>query len=198
MTHSTKTAIMAIALVTSTTAFAATPDRSGQEVVEQVCAACHATGKDGAPKVGDMTAWLQRAAKGLAEMNTNAIRGYRGMPAHGGSGGVSDVEISRAIFYMMSGRESNVAKPFSSPVSRSGKEIVAAKCIECHGTGAHGAPKIGVMADWTPRLKTGIDAMVANAIRGHNQSMPARGGMPNLSDAEIKLASEYMLSKQGK
>ena len=55
--------LLAIALTAST---AVAADRSGKEVVDTVCAACHATGKDGAPKIGDQAAWAQRAAKGLA------------------------------------------------------------------------------------------------------------------------------------
>ena len=39
--------------------------RSGKEVVEAVCAACHATGVNGAPKIGDKKAWSQRASQGL-------------------------------------------------------------------------------------------------------------------------------------
>ncbi|GAB4404053.1 MAG: hypothetical protein OHK0048_23410 [Rhodoferax sp.] len=40
-------------------------EKSGREVVEQVCAACHASGKDGAPKIGDVAAWTQHGKKGL-------------------------------------------------------------------------------------------------------------------------------------
>ncbi len=191
------TAVVAASVIASTVAIAAAPERQGKEVVEQVCAECHATGKDGAPKIGDKDAWLQRAKKGLAATNTNAIRGFRKMPAHGGDSAISDMEISRAIFFMMSGQEGNFKQSLSAPVARSGKEIVAAKCSDCHSTGKEGAPRIGHVSDWTPRLKDGIDAMVANAIHGHNQKMPARGGMPNLSDAEVKLAVEYMSTKQG-
>ena len=37
--------------------------RSGQQVVEAVCAACHATGANGAPRIGDESAWQARAAQ---------------------------------------------------------------------------------------------------------------------------------------
>ena len=36
-------------------------ERSGKEVVDSVCAACHATGAQGAPKIGDQDAWHSRA-----------------------------------------------------------------------------------------------------------------------------------------
>ena len=34
--------------------------RTGEEVVRQACAACHATGLLGAPKIHDKTAWQQQ------------------------------------------------------------------------------------------------------------------------------------------
>ena len=42
--------------------------RSGMEVVDTVCAACHATGKNGAPKIGDQQAWAGRTAQGLTAL----------------------------------------------------------------------------------------------------------------------------------
>ncbi|MGE5825070.1 MAG: c-type cytochrome, partial [Bacteroidota bacterium] len=71
--------------------------RSGKEVVDEVCAACHASGANGAPKIGDEKAWKDRAAQGLTSLTRHAIQGIRKMPAHGGNPGVSDFEIELAI-----------------------------------------------------------------------------------------------------
>ncbi len=76
-------------------------DRNGKEVVDAVCSACHATGKDGAPRIGDETAWSGRASQGLTALTQHAIQGIRQMPAHGGNPGVTDFEIERAISYMV-------------------------------------------------------------------------------------------------
>ena len=76
-------------------------ERQGKEVVDAVCAACHASGKDKAPRIGDAKAWAERASQGLTALTAHALTGIRDMPAHGGNSGVSDIEIERAITYMV-------------------------------------------------------------------------------------------------
>ena len=73
---------------------------------------------------------------------------------------------------------------------------VEKRCTECHAEGKSGAPKLGDMNDWKPRLKNGVAPLVKSAINGHN-AMPARGGLANLSDAEMKSAVEFMIGKTG-
>lgn len=76
---------------------------------------------------------------------------------------------------------------------RSGKQVVDAQCSKCHAKGLHGAPKIGDKAAWTPRMKQGIDALVASAIHGHG-GMPARGDKADLTDGEVKAAILHMFN----
>jgi len=66
-------------------------------------------------------------------------------------------------------------------------------CWACHNTGAAGAPKVGVPADWTPRLEKGFDTVVANAIAGLNGVMPAKGLCFTCSDDDIRALVQYML-----
>ena len=172
-------------------------ERTGKEVVDTSCAACHATGKDGAPKIGDQAAWSQRASKGLDKLTANAITGVRNMPAHGGQAALSDLEMSRAVGYMVSGgNAADTNKAYSSPNTRSGEQVVKERCQQCHAEGKNGSPKLGDMAAWKPRLTKGVDPLVKSAIGGH-KGMPARGGMANLSDAEMKAAVEYMVGLTG-
>ena len=74
---------------------------------------------------------------------------------------------------------------------RSGKAVYEAQCQKCHATGADGAPKIDDRAAWAPRLKQGLNATVRSAARGHGK-MPARGGLADLSDGELRAAILYM------
>jgi cytochrome c5 len=172
-------------------------DRTGKEVVDTTCASCHISGKDGAPKIGDQAAWSQRAAKGLDKLTANAITGVRNMPAHGGQAALSDLEMSRAVGYMVSGgNAADTNKAYSSPNTRSGEQVVKERCQECHAEGKNGSPKLGDMNAWKPRLTKGVDPLVKSAIGGH-KGMPARGGMANLSDAEMKAAVEYMVGLTG-
>lgn len=198
---STKTArgacLLPFLAITLSTPPALAADRTGKEVVETVCAACHVSGKDGAPKIGDQAAWAQRASKGLDKLTQNAIIGVRNMPAHGGQAALNDLEMTRAVAYMVSGgNATDTNKPFKPAKSRTGEQVVQEHCQQCHASGKQGAPKLGDMNDWKPRLKNGVDQLVKSAIGGHN-SMPARGGLANLSDDEMKAAVEFMVSKTG-
>jgi cytochrome c5 len=174
-------------------------DRSGKEVVEAVCAGCHATGAQGAPKIGDVQAWSKRASQGLTALTEHAIKGIRQMPAHGGNPNVTDFEIERAVTYMVNQSGGSWAEPIdkSAPrAERTGEQVVQAQCARCHRTGEGGAPKIGDRAAWTPRLQQGINVAVRSAISGHG-GMPARGGLADLTDAEIRSAVVYMFNPAG-
>lgn len=74
---------------------------------------------------------------------------------------------------------------------RSGEQIVKQQCIKCHGTGVSGAPKIDDRAAWSKRMGQGLQATVASAIKGHGK-MPARGGVADLNDTELRAAILYM------
>ena len=172
-------------------------ERSGKEVVDAACAACHATGTNGAPKIGDNNAWSKRAARGLSSLTQSALKGLRKMPAHGGNAAVTDLEISRAIAYMVNQSGGHWTEPISKkspPKERSGAQIVQAQCVKCHQNGDGGAPKIGDRPAWIARASQGLDAVVRSAIKGHG-GMPARGGMPDLSDGEMRKATIYMLNQ---
>ena len=170
-------------------------EREGKEVVDAVCGACHATGKEDAPRIGDAKAWAARASQGLTALTDHAIKGIRKMPAHGGSPGVSDVEIQRAIVYMVNQSGGNWVEPLAAApgAPRTSETIVQAQCAKCHQAGRDGAPKIGDRPEWTPRLAKGLDRLVASAVHGHGP-MPARGGMPELSEQEIRGAILYMFN----
>ena len=171
-------------------------ERSGKEVVESVCASCHAAGAQGAPKIGDRKAWSKRAAQGLTGLTQHALQGIRKMPAHGGSPDLSDLEIARAVAHMVNRSGGRWVEPASLrdlAAERSGAQVVKAQCAKCHQEGVGGAPRIGDRSAWTPRLKDGLDNAVRIAIRGHG-GMPARGGEADLTDAEVRSAVLYMIN----
>lgn len=171
-------------------------ERSGKEVVGAVCAKCHATGANGAPKIGDRKAWTPLASRGLSSLSESALKGIRNMPAHGGDAALSDIEIERAITYMVNQSGGKWAPPVSGStpaVERRGEQIVKAQCGKCHQTGVSGAPKIGDQNAWIPRLKRGVDYLVRSAINGHGP-MPPRGGIADLTDSELRGAIIYMFN----
>jgi cytochrome c5 len=169
-------------------------EHSGKEVVDTVCAKCHAAGVNGAPKIGDKKAWGQRAQRGLSGLTQNALKGIRQMPPHGADSNLTDLEIKRAITYMVNQSGGNWTEPVSKkspPAERTGAEIVKVQCMKCHEAGKGGAPKIGDRDAWIPRLKDGLDSAVRSATKGHG-GMPARGGMADLTDSELRNAIIYL------
>ena len=74
-----------------------------------------------------------------------------------------------------------------------GKKTFDTVCTACHGTGVLGAPKFGDKAAWAPRIAQGKDKLYQSALHGKN-AMPAKGGNPSLSDADVKAAVDYMVS----
>jgi cytochrome c5 len=73
--------------------------RTGEQVFQGVCSACHATGAAGAPKVADAAAWAPRIKQGYETLLNAALKGKGAMPAQGG-GDYADVEVARAMVYM--------------------------------------------------------------------------------------------------
>src|SRR5690606_10545124 len=74
--------------------------KTGQQVYESTCTACHAAGVAGAPKLGDADAWAPFIKTGYEEMVKNAIHGVGAMPPKGGNPSLSDFEIERAVVYI--------------------------------------------------------------------------------------------------
>jgi cytochrome c5 len=171
-------------------------ERGGKEVVETVCAVCHRTGVNGAPKIGDRKAWAKLASQSLTSLTEAALKGVRRMPPHGGNPDLTDTEIERAITYMVNQSGGDWIEPVNKlafAAQRGGGEVVQAYCAKCHQTGAMGAPGIGDRAAWIPRLKQGFEFLVRSAIKGHGP-MPSRGDVANLTDAEIRAAIAYMIN----
>jgi cytochrome c5 len=172
-------------------------ERSGKEVVEGTCAACHARGEKGAPRIGDKQAWSKRAQKGLSGLTATALKGIRQMPPHGANMTLTDTEIRRAITYMVNQSGGKWVEPISRTApagERTGEQVVQARCAKCHETGVGGAPRIGDRDAWIPRVKQGLDVVVRSAINGHG-AMPPRGSMADLTDSEVRDAVIYMFSK---
>jgi cytochrome c5 len=78
----------------------------------------------------------------------------------------------------------------------SGKAVYDQSCAACHTTGAAGAPKIGVKEEWESRYAQGLDTLVDHAVKGI-RAMPAKGGNPALTEANIRDSIIYLLDETG-
>ncbi|HEY8053668.1 MAG TPA: c-type cytochrome [Steroidobacteraceae bacterium] len=76
---------------------------SGEQVVAQVCSACHGSGVLGAPKIGDKAAWGGRlkADGGVDGLLASASKGKGSMPPRGGNPDLSNDELKAAIQQML-------------------------------------------------------------------------------------------------
>ena len=74
---------------------------TGEQAFTKVCAACHSTGVNGAPKMGDHAAWGPRIAQGKETLYKDAIGGKGNMPPKGGTNW-PDATIRVTVDYMVS------------------------------------------------------------------------------------------------
>lgn len=77
----------------------------GKSVYNSVCKTCHGPGIMGAPKFGDKAQWAERSSKGIAVLEQNAIKGFKGkkgtMPPKGGKASLTDDEVKAAVAYLL-------------------------------------------------------------------------------------------------
>ena len=81
-----------------------------------------------------------------------------------------------------------------------GKAVYDVSCTTCHKTGLMGAPKLGDKVAWAPRIAQGEAMLVSKSIKGFTGKkgiMPAKGGNPKLTDAQVGNAVAYLV-QQGK
>lgn len=92
-----------------------------------------------------------------------------------------------------------VSAPEAAAAALTGPQVYNAVCIACHGgRGVGGAPALGDVEAWAPRLAQGADTLNDHAVHGFSSSaglMPAKGGRLDLSDQEIIWAVEYMVEQ---
>ncbi len=84
----------------SAAATAGGKERSGEDVYNHFCFACHATGVSGAPKKGNPADWKPRLAQGEDVLLKAAIHGLNAMPPKGTCMNCSDAELKATIEYM--------------------------------------------------------------------------------------------------
>lgn len=95
--------------------------KTGEQVFQAVCTACHTAGVAGAPKVGDNAAWAPFIQSGFDAMMNVALHGKGGMPAKGGNPTLSDFEVARAVVYMANKSGGSLPEP-AAPAEEGAKK----------------------------------------------------------------------------
>lgn len=185
-------------------------EKSGQEVYDAACVACHGSGALGAPRFENKADWGSRLGQGYDTLIKHAIEGIRNMPPRGGNADLKDTEIARAVAYMANSAGADFKAPEAAapeasapavvaaakPDPAAGKKIYQNVCAMCHAAGIAGAPKAGDKAAWADRIAQGYPTLYDHALNGI-RGMPAKGGNPSLSDADLANAVGYLYTEAG-
>ena len=99
--------------------------KTGEQVYQAQCTACHAAGVANAPKLGDAEAWGARIKTGYEALLASALKGKGAMGAQGG-GDFSDLEIGRAVVFMTGKAGAKFEEPKLAAASASSAEVTAA------------------------------------------------------------------------
>lgn len=95
-------ALIAVAMAMAGTGLQAS-DRleDGKRNYEAICASCHETGVEGAPKVGRAKDWTDRSRLWEAVLMEHAENGYIRMPARGNADYATEYDVKTAAEYML-------------------------------------------------------------------------------------------------
>ena len=75
-----------------------------------------------------------------------------------------------------------------------GEAIYNQACVACHASGVGGAPVVGDVDSWSPRIAKGIEALHNSGVNGvAGTAMMAKGGRADLSDQQVMAAVDYMV-----
>ena len=91
-----------------------------------------------------------------------------------------------------------VAQPEPVAAALTGPQVYNSACIACHAAGVAGAPIVGDVDGWAPRIAQGMDVLVRHANEGFSGAagyMPAKGGRMDLSDDEVADAVVFMVDE---
>jgi len=142
------------------------PLKSGEEVFNAQCTACHTPGAAGAPKVGDAAAWAARIQTGFDALVQSAVKGKGAMPPQSG-GDFNDVEIARAVAFIANSAGAKFAEPkapvASAPTEAAASAAPAATAAAAPAVPSAPAPATAPVAAAAPSAQAPAAAQTATA-----------------------------------
>jgi cytochrome c5 len=105
---------------------------------------------------------------------------------------MGDAELAAAA-------QAAMATPAPAAAPLTGPQVYNAACIACHQPpGLTGAPPLGDVTAWAPRIAQGVETLYQHALQGFQGAvgfMPAKGGRVDLSDDEIRAGVDYLIEQ---
>jgi len=154
--------------VTLAEAGAPAGSKTGEQVFQTVCRACHEAGLAGAPKVGDKAAWAPAIKKGYATLVQHAINGFeepgKVMPPKGGTPDLADIEVERAVVYMANQSGANFKEPATPATASSTGGAAAAPAAAAAATAAATAATTAGAAPAASKASGPLDLKAAEAL----------------------------------
>ncbi|WP_322006854.1 c-type cytochrome [Paraburkholderia tropica] len=150
--------------------------KTGEQVYQAVCSACHASGAAGAPKFGNAGDWAPRIAQGYDTLWHTALSGKGAMPPRGGTSpdDYSDYEIGLAVAYMANHGGANFQDP-PKPAPGAANAASGAAAAAAAAPAASGADANAAQAS----AAAAAIAAIPQAASGN----PAAGGATQSADA---------------
>ena len=71
-------------------------------------------------------------------------------------------------------------------------------CFSCHQSGSAGAPMVGDVDGWAPRIAKGEAALLEATVNGIPPGMPPMGLCLQCSEAELAAAIDYMIAQSSR
>ena len=136
--------------------------KTGQQVFETTCTACHTAGVAGAPKFGDKAAWAPFIKTGYDSMVKVALHGKGAMPAKGGNPSLSDYEVERALVYMANKAGASFKEP-AAPAQEKAAAPAATEVAAAAPAAAAPAPAAATPAPAAPKAEAKPEAKPAAA-----------------------------------
>jgi cytochrome c5 len=125
------------------------------------------------------------------------VRGPMAEVDHNSLMNLNQSDLDAIATYLISVKSSQPRLPkgiTGRPNIAAGRKIYKSVCAICHDKGIAGAPIIYDTANWTNRLRAGIDSLYMHAINGYN-NMPPKGGCVTCTDKDVIAAVDFILAK---
>ena len=152
-----------------------TDSSKGRTVYQASCAACHATGAAGAPRLGDGIAWIPLLSAGVGALHATALKGKGAMPPKGGNASLTDADVRAAVDFMVAQARGAATGPAAAAPSANTAPATANPSAP---PAAASAPAASVIVAPKPVMQAANDPNTFNRL----MTPPARRNAPPAED----------------